>query len=314
MNNSIKMNIAAVERDTGLGKDTLRVWERRYGFPQPERDANGERLYPAEQIERLRLIKRLMDQGHRPGRLFSVSEDELLELADMAAARAGRDESDTEQPEREIIQQIIDRLKAHDTSGLRQALSQAMVRQGLQRFILGTMAPLNQAIGDAWMRGELRVFEEHLYTEQIKSLLRQTIASLPGQIGGRPRVLLTTVPDELHVLGVLMAECLLTLEGATCISLGPQTPLTDIRQAAEAHRADIVALSFSSAFSTRLIAPLLAQLRQLLPASVHLWAGGATLERLPASVGVLFLPGLDNAIGALQDWRDEHGSEIRPVV
>jgi hypothetical protein len=33
--------IAAVERDTGLAKDTLRVWERRYGFPQPGRDANG---------------------------------------------------------------------------------------------------------------------------------------------------------------------------------------------------------------------------------------------------------------------------------
>jgi len=46
------MNISAVERDTGLGKDTLRVWERRYGFPQPTRDDNGERVYPAEQVDR----------------------------------------------------------------------------------------------------------------------------------------------------------------------------------------------------------------------------------------------------------------------
>ena len=36
-------NIAAVERDTGLSKDVLRVWERRYGFPAPTRDDNGER-------------------------------------------------------------------------------------------------------------------------------------------------------------------------------------------------------------------------------------------------------------------------------
>jgi DNA-binding transcriptional MerR regulator len=42
------------------------MWERRYGFPVPERDANGERCYPPEQVERLRLIKRLMDAGHRP--------------------------------------------------------------------------------------------------------------------------------------------------------------------------------------------------------------------------------------------------------
>ena len=41
----ITLSIAAVERDTGLSKDTLRVWERRYGFPQPGRDGFGERAY-----------------------------------------------------------------------------------------------------------------------------------------------------------------------------------------------------------------------------------------------------------------------------
>ena len=39
--------ISAVERETGLSKDTLRMWERRYGFPAPGRDAQGERVYPA---------------------------------------------------------------------------------------------------------------------------------------------------------------------------------------------------------------------------------------------------------------------------
>ena len=52
----VQLSISAVERDTGLSKDTLRVWERRYGFPNPVRDALGERLYPVEQVERLRLI------------------------------------------------------------------------------------------------------------------------------------------------------------------------------------------------------------------------------------------------------------------
>ena len=56
---SVQFSIAAVERDTGLGKDTLRVWERRYGFPQPQRDSSGERIYPLDQVEKLRVIKRL---------------------------------------------------------------------------------------------------------------------------------------------------------------------------------------------------------------------------------------------------------------
>ena len=48
-------NIAAVERDTGLSKDTLRVWERRYGFPKPLRDQHDERLYSLPELEKLRL-------------------------------------------------------------------------------------------------------------------------------------------------------------------------------------------------------------------------------------------------------------------
>src|SRR5512135_2440806 len=81
--------IAAVERDTGLSKDTLRVWERRYGFPQPARDANGERVYPSEQVDKLRLLKRLMDQGHRPGKIAERSIEQLQALAEAGNGRAG---------------------------------------------------------------------------------------------------------------------------------------------------------------------------------------------------------------------------------
>ena len=59
-------NIAAVERDTGLSKDTLRVWERRYGFPKPRRDQHDERLYSLPDLEKLRLLRLLIDYGHRP--------------------------------------------------------------------------------------------------------------------------------------------------------------------------------------------------------------------------------------------------------
>ena len=314
MNNLAMMTISAVERDTGLGKDTLRVWERRYAFPQPTRDAKGERLYTPEQVERLRLIKRLMDQGHRPGKLLSSSEETLMTLAGalpMAAALA-RTEGDADSPpatgaeQSDIARQILALLRTHDVAGLRQTLSQTMMRQGLQRFVLDTVTTLNQSVGDAWMRGELQVFEEHLYSEQIVGLLRQAIASLPTPGEGRPRILLTTAPDERHVLGLLMAEALLTLEGASCISLGTQTPLLDIRQAAEAHRADVVALSFSSAFPTRLSLPLLRQLRELLPPTVELWAGGAGTEKLPAIDGLRLLPSLAHALAALQANRNGH--------
>src|ERR1700709_1096065 len=67
------LNISAVERETGLSKDVLRMWERRYGFPDPLRDDNAERRYAPDQVAKLRAIKRLMDSGMRPGKLMECS-------------------------------------------------------------------------------------------------------------------------------------------------------------------------------------------------------------------------------------------------
>src|ERR1019366_8856149 len=71
------LSIAAVERETGLGKDTLRAWERRYGFPVPQRDAAGIRGYPRALVDRLALIRRALLAGQRPGRLLGLPPGEL---------------------------------------------------------------------------------------------------------------------------------------------------------------------------------------------------------------------------------------------
>src|SRR5207247_8305826 len=76
------LNISAVERETGLSKDVLRMWERRYGFPKPRRDDSGERQYSVSEVSKLRTIKRLMDVGTRPGKIIGLSAAELNALAD----------------------------------------------------------------------------------------------------------------------------------------------------------------------------------------------------------------------------------------
>ena len=266
---ALTYNIAAVERDTGLSKDVLRMWERRYGFPIPDRDANGERVYSADQVERLRLIKRLMDMGHRPGKLIATPFEELAALAPRRAAPT-RSMPAKQHAE---LDELVALIRRHDGGSYVQAMQQRLARQGLQRFVQDTVAPLAHRIGEAWEQGRVEVFEEHLFTELTKRLLRQAIATLPAG-ARRPRILLTTLPGEQHVLGLLMAETLFALEGAECIPLGTQTPLLEIGRAAIAHQADVVALSFSIAFPPRQIPALLLQLRMGLHAGIELWAGG----------------------------------------
>ncbi|MCX7893062.1 MAG: MerR family transcriptional regulator [Burkholderiales bacterium] len=290
-------SIGAVERDTGLTKDTLRVWERRYGFPTPVRDANGERVYSREQVAKLRTLKRLLDRGHRPGRIIGRSLAELVALADAAPAAA------PEPVLAEAPARILALLREHRVAELREELGQSLMRQGLAGFVTETVAPLNRAVGDAWMRGQIEVFEEHLYTETMQGVLRGAIASIP-QHGRPPRVLLTTLPNEQHHLGLLMAQAMFTLEGATAISLGTQTPIFDIVLAAASHRADVVALSFSSAYPTVQVADGLEELRAKLPRAVELWAGGtnAGLRRRDLT-GVRICDTLEAIAPALAEWR-----------
>lgn len=295
------LNIAAVERDTGLSKDVLRMWERRYGFPEPRRDDNGERLYSLDQVERLRLMKRLMDLGHRPGKLMGLSMPELEALS----AIRHRPASPGGEQVRQELRMLIDLIRQQASNDFSQAMHQRLARQGLQHFIEDTVAPLTTLIGEAWESGELEVYEEHLFTELTKRIMRQAISALPP-CTQQPRVLLTTVPDEPHLLGLLMVEALLTLEGVQCIPLGSQTPLTDIVRAVQAHRAEVVALSFSMAFPHRQIAPTLTQIRQQLPDSVEVWAGGSGVTRASAAHGVRYLPELSDVVPTLKNWRQHH--------
>lgn len=297
-----RLGIAAVERDTGLGKDTLRVWERRYGFPKPERDAQGERAYPMAQVQRLRHLRRLLDLGHRPGRVVPLDEAALAALLAQAVAtpaRAGIATDDT------ALDEAVSLLRSHDADALRRHLSQAQLKTGLATFVTHVLAPLTTRVGQAWMTGTLRVFEEHLYTEVVQSLLRQSIQTLPGARGeDRPRVALTTLPGEPHGLGLLMVEALLALEGCACQSLGVQTPPSDIVLASAAHRADIVALSFSGYMTAQQVSDGLQQLRTSLPVGVDLWAGGAALaQRKRVYPGVTVITDLQEIAAAVTVWR-----------
>ncbi len=288
--------IGVVERETGLPKDTLRVWERRYGFPMPERDEAGERLYSAADIEKLRLIKRLIDQGHRPSKLIGASAHTLNELT----------HNNQEQKASSHCEELLKLVRVAHADELASRLSQTLLQQGLVRFVCDTLAPLNRMVGEAWMRGEVQIFDEHLYSELVENMLRAAIGLHTGRTGA-PRILLTTVPEEEHGLGLLMAEAMMTAEGAVCVSLGTRTPLIDIERAAIHGRFDAVALSFSVRCSPRTTHESLHTLRTLLPPHIELWAGGAgvrTPGRLAA--GIHAITSIEGAQDAVREWRKRH--------
>jgi len=296
--------ISAVERDTGISKDLLRVWERRYGFPAPLRDLSGERVYPAEQVQRLRLLKRLLDAGHRPGRVVAASHEALEALLQVQASAKQAAATDTALVQEQT--RCIAMLVAHDVDGLRRLLSQAMLRMGLGQCVIELIAPLTGLVGEKWINGELAIFEEHIFTESLQQLLRQALQAIPRDaLAERPRVVLTTLPGEQHGLGLLMVETMLALAGCQCLSLGVQTPLDQLIRAANSHKADIVALSFSGILSTGMVQRSLAELRTQLAPDIELWAGGSSqaLQRGSGLDGIHRVTRLGDIADEVSRWR-----------
>ncbi|MDQ1831390.1 MerR family transcriptional regulator [Massilia scottii] len=299
-------SISDVERDTGIPKETLRVWERRYNFPQPQRDANGERLYPFDQVARLRVVKRLLDMGYRPGKIMHLDTEELSSMASKSGT--GTIAADADDP---VLRQCLLMIKAHQMHELRQKMAQSLLQLGLRRFVLELVAPLTTLVGETWATGGLAIFEEHLFAELLQSVMRNAIFAAnqqTGQIDAAPRILLTTVPQERHGLGLLMAEALFALEGAHCVSLGVQTPLADIVEAARVQRADIVALSFSSVMSPRAAVDNVVELQNRLGASVQVWAGGSCAALARRQLGPNRVLDLHDINAAVARWRAQNSA------
>jgi hypothetical protein len=306
------LSIAAVERETGLGKDTLRAWERRYGFPVPLRDASGVRGYPRALVDRLALVSRALLAGQRPGRLLALPPTELdAVLAKLAATPAPRTRAMACDAAATLdVADGVVALRAGGPEALRHWLTLGLSRTGLAAFVIDGIAPLTVAVGEAWLDGRIAVYEEHLYSEAVQTVLRSALVPFQAGLEARgPRMLLTSVPGEAHGLGLLMAEALMTLESCRCLSLGTQTPIADIVAAAAAHRIDVVALSFSESLPAAQVRPALAELRASLPATVGIWAGGRSTALHGARIpGIQVMSRLVEIGEAVVHWRQEFGA------
>lgn len=70
--------IGTVARLTGISPDTLRIWERRYRVVQPVRSPGGDREYSARDVERLQLVKQLVDSGDAIGSVAGLDTERLM--------------------------------------------------------------------------------------------------------------------------------------------------------------------------------------------------------------------------------------------
>jgi hypothetical protein len=143
-------------------------------------------------------------------------------------------------------------------------LAACLARRGAADFVIGLAALLLIAIGEAWHAGRIAVHQEHLASEILARTLGSAALALQAGADRRaaPVAVLATLPEESHGLGLAMLEVTLAAQGGLIINLGTQLPPAQLAEAAAHHRAQVVAVSFSSFFRPAAVAPLLGALRR----------------------------------------------------
>ena len=260
-----------IERETGFGKEQLRKWRQRFGFPPKESNVDGKIAYSGQTVEQLHLIRRLLEAGFRPAQVVGKTVLELeklkLELGLNAVVYA---------PDESIVS-LIEYIKLNDLKGFLSLLIKKRGKQIMLDFVQNTIAPLMIGIGEAWRRDEIDIHHEHLCSAHIERYLHAEILRLRPR-EGLPVILLALPPGEHHLLGLLMAEAVLAEEGATTINIGSGIPLNNLKLAAITCKADVVALSFSFAHPSKDILPTILHFRRLLPPEIQIWVGGAGIS------------------------------------
>lgn len=294
-----RYSIRVVSRMTAISAHTLRMWERRYGFPQPQRTEGGARRYGDEDVQRLQMITQAMELGYRPNEVVPMPADPLRELLKRQAAKAPQPVTNLGDP----VEAALAAIREMDEARAGAVLQQAVAAMGARRFVTDVADPLCSQVGELWQEGELGIHQEHLLVEVLTTRLRALLAAYPTA-QGRPRVLLSTLPEELHGMGIQMAALYLALSGAYPRLLGVNTPTADLVEAARGFDAQVVALSVSSNADKRKTQAHLDQLLDTLPRRTELWLGGAgaTALDLGDATGVRMVHGWAKLDSAMSEW------------
>lgn len=272
------LSIGAVVRLTGISADTLRTWERRYGFPTPERNESGHRRYARAEFERLVLVKGMVARGHRPSEVISMPEEALRAAAGEVAPANPRvvqlhEGQELWQRAHEICLGVLLKAEKLDGAGIDKLLDTGWQQLGPHATLEHVVLPLLVQIGERWQAGRLGIHHEHLFSGRVTSFLCRQWQPRSDAAAG-PTIVLATPPGEEHELGLHVAATFLAMDGARIVFLGQNTPAHAIVEAYHRTGADAVALSVSVRYHREMTASVVNEILLSLPPQ-RLLLGGA---------------------------------------
>jgi DNA-binding transcriptional MerR regulator/methylmalonyl-CoA mutase cobalamin-binding subunit len=301
--------IRVVADRTGLSLDVLRMWERRYGAVSPGRAEDGQRLYSDADVERLRLLRRVVEAGRSIGRVARLPTEELAELVREDDAARGVVVVPAASGARAYLERALDAVREMDPFRLETELRRAVVALSAADFVDEVAAPLLAALGEGWRTGKLGVAHEHAASAVLRRVLGFMAEAVEASTNA-PGIVVATPAGQVHEFGALLAAASATAEGWRVTYLGADLPAEEIAAAVRRRGAAKLALSLVYPADDPRTADELRRIRAALPSGVDVIVGGGAAAHHRAvieEVGAAWVPVLADFRALLHDPRGAGG-------
>lgn len=246
-----RYNILAVEKATGVSPRTLRSWERRYGLPDPHRDAGRRRLYSERDVALIRWLTARVGEGISIGRAVAMLSQEE------SVAENPNSSPDLERFQLMLLQ-AIDRMDEDDVTDV---LSAALQTAPVESVVLQLIRPVLYRVGDLWAAGRMSVATEHFGTHVLRSRLTELMR---GSAGPRKpyHILVGSAPGDQHDVGALVFSLFLRRAGYRVTYLGASVESVSLRADLEHIQPHALCLSATTFGAAEGLADLYAALSQ----------------------------------------------------
>jgi DNA-binding transcriptional MerR regulator len=289
-----RYSIKDLEKLSGVKAHTIRIWEKRYGLLEPQRTDTNIRFYDDEQLKFILNVSILLGLGFKISRISQMTDDELngeieKHLLEESKARDLANENK--------VNGLTVSMIELDESRFNNIYISALTEIGFYQTLSKIIYPFLEKVGIMWGINEINPAQEHFISNLIRQKVIVEIDRLPTKPEREEKIVLFLPEDELHELGLLVAQYFIRKEGFKTYYLGQNVPYNDMVKVSKIANPDILLTFFVTSIQPNNAGEYIERLHNDF-GTKKLWIGARPelLEKVDLPANITLLDSMDKLL------------------